>query len=172
MPYTPIDRDAIFASKKDIQEYAEHLAIELNYNYKNLNQIIDDIGAEIDFVNPLSDENDFNGSMLVNKDLKTIKISLSNLTGELRNNFTIAHELGHLYLHARNIDKEIIEFNRYGTGRLEWEANWFAAAFLMPEEKFKRKYYSFNMDNYELSLYFNVSESAVKTRKKDLKLGA
>ena len=73
-----------------------------------------------------------------------------------------------MYLHARNIKKNIIEFNRYGTGRLEWEANWFAAAFLMPAKVFIEKCNEFNSDNYELSLYFNVSESAVKIRKKDL----
>ncbi|MDK2042367.1 ImmA/IrrE family metallo-endopeptidase [Aliarcobacter butzleri] len=166
--YVPTDSDAILASKTDIQNYAENLAIELNYNYKNLNDVIIQVGAEIDFVNPLSDNNSFNGSMLVNKINETINISLSNLTGELRNNFTIAHELGHLYLHARNIKKDIIEFNRYGSGRLEWEANWFAAAFLMPEKIFIEKCNEFNSDNYELSLYFNVSESAIKIRKKDL----
>ena len=166
--YVPNDFDAILASKTNIQNYAENLAIELNYNYQNLNDVINNIGAEINFVNPLSDDNSFNGSMLVNKIDKTINISLSNLTGELRNNFTIAHELGHLYLHAKNIEQDIIEFNRYGSGRLEWEANWFAAAFLMPREKFIEKCDEFNSDNFELSLYFNVSESAIKIRKKDL----
>lgn len=166
--YVPTDSDAILASKNSIQEYAENIALELNYNYQNLNEVVHSIGAEISFVNPLSDDDSFNGSMLVNKNEKEINISLSNLTGELRNNFTIAHELGHLYLHARNIDQETIEFNRYGSGRLEWEANWFAAAFLMPEEEFKNKDKEFKSDNYELSLYFNVSESAIKIRKKDL----
>lgn len=166
--YIPTDSDAILASKIDIQNYAENLAVELNYNYQNLNNVINNIGAEISFVNPLSDDNSFNGSMLVNKIDKIININLSNLTGELRNNFTIAHELGHLYLHAKNIQEDIIEFNRYGSGRLEWEANWFAAAFLMPKKKFIEKCYEFNSDNFELSLYFNVSESAIKIRKKDL----
>lgn len=166
--YTPTDFDAILASKTDIQNYAENLAVELTYNYQNLNDVINNIGAEISFVNPLSDDNSFNGSMLVNKTDKTININLSNLTGELRNNFTIAHELGHLYLHAKNIEQDIIEFNRYGSGRLEWEANWFAAAFLMPKKEFIEKCDEFNSDNFELSLYFNVSESAIKIRKKDL----
>lgn len=165
--YVPTDSDAILASKNDIQKYAENIARELNYNYDNLNIILQNIGANINFVNPL-DDNTFNGSMLVNKINKSINISLSNLTGELRNNFTIAHELGHLYLHARNIQKDVIEFKRYGSSRLEWEANWFAAGFLMPEQKFRDKCIEFNSDNIELSFYFNVSESAIKIRKKDL----
>lgn len=168
--YIPSDSDAILAPKIDIQNYAEIIANQLNYNYQNLSEVVNNIGAEINFVNPLSDDTNFNGSMLVNKVDETINISLSNLTGELRNNFTIAHELGHLYLHAKNIQENIIGFNRYGTGRLEWEANWFAAAFLMPEQEFKDKCYEFNSDNFELSLYFNVSESAIKIRKKDLEI--
>lgn len=168
--YKAQESDATLASKAHIQSYAEEMATKLNYKYDNLDQIISDLNIELDFVNPLEEKDDFNGSIYINKDLEKITIHLSNLTGELRNNFTIAHELGHLYLHSRDIKNKEIIFNRYGSGRLEWEANWFAAAFLMPSKLFKEKNKEFNSDTSDLSLYFNVSESAIKVRKKDLGL--
>jgi Zn-dependent peptidase ImmA (M78 family) len=168
--YKALESDATLASKDNIQSYAEEMAKKLNYKFNNLDEIINNLNIELDFVNPLEEDDDFNGSIYINKETKNINIHLSNLTGELRNNFTIAHELGHLYLHSRDIDKIEIIFNRFGSGRLEWEANWFAAAFLMPAELFKDKYQEYNSDTSDLSLYFNVSESAIKVRKKDLGL--
>lgn len=168
--YKAIESDATFASKSNIQSYAEEMAEKLNYKFNNLDVIINNLNIELDFVNPLENDDDFNGSIYINKETENINIHLSNLTGELRNNFTIAHELGHLYLHSRDIDKTEIIFNRFGSGRLEWEANWFAAAFLMPAALFKEKYEEYNSDTSDLSLYFNVSESAIKVRKKDLGL--
>jgi Zn-dependent peptidase ImmA (M78 family) len=77
-------------------------------------------------------------------------VYLSRHTSSKRDRFTIAHELGHLLLHfqaikkmspnaimraTRNVDK-----NDPDQERAEWEANWFAAAFLMPAEEFKAAY--------------------------------
>lgn len=170
MIYIADDNNASNASKIDIQAYAEELA--KNFGYKPYNTSIESIckkiGADIEFINPLLDENSFNGSMFIDKDKKEVKIILSNLTNDLRNNFTIAHELGHLFLHSQNIKERQISFNRFGSNRLEWEANWFAAAFLMPEKEFKEKNYEVNSSVYDLSLFFNVSESAIKIRKKEL----
>ena len=122
------------------------------------------------FIDPLNEKSDFNGSMIINREDEYLLINLSNLTSKLRNNFTIAHELGHLYLHSPNITKNHMIFNRFGSNRLEWEANWFAAAFLMPKDEFNNKDSEFNGDAYELSSYFNVSESAIKIRKKELEI--
>lgn len=57
-----------------------------------------------------------------------------------RQRFSIAHELGHLFLHMLNKKPEDVTnlvYNRERTGsQTEVEANEFAAALLMPEEKF------------------------------------
>ena len=168
--YTATDEHATFASKTDIQQYAEELSNELEYitRKKTIYDLSKELGAKICFTDPLNDTDDFNGSMTINKDEKEIVITLSNLTTNLRNNFTIAHELGHLFLHATNMEERKISFTRYGSGRLEWEANWFAAAFLMPKKLFKKKCKEFNSNTNELSLHFNVSETAIKVRKQDL----
>lgn len=61
-----------------------------------------------------------------------------------RRNFTIAHELGHLFLHMgfmtdsdkwRNQSEEV--YYRNGNSELEYQANEFAAAFLMPRKDYK-----------------------------------
>lgn len=60
--------------------------------------------------------------------------------------FAIAHELGHLFLHMAHKDKQGNykidgDYNRktQNISILEWEAEEFAAAFLMPEKVFRMK---------------------------------
>ena len=64
--------------------------------------------------------------------LKSKIILLNSTDTKVRQRFTIAHELGHIQLHTKKIDKEIIVSRKTDTGRLEKEANVFAAALLMP----------------------------------------
>jgi hypothetical protein len=102
-------------------------------------------------------------------------IRLSSHTGALRDNFTIAHELGHKLLHWPLVKK-----NNCGSGmkatrrvddrnpdlvRCEWEANWFASAFLMPTAEFKA---AFAAD--DASEKFGVTAAAVLVRAKTLGL--
>lgn len=65
----------------------------------------------------------------------TIYLNEESVTA--RQAFTIAHELGHFYLHTdRKLPGEA-SFARCGSDRQEWEANWFAAELLMPEAEFR-----------------------------------
>lgn len=100
-------------------------------------------------------------------------IRLSAHTGALRDNFTIAHEIGHLLLHWPMVRAEGAECGMRATRRIdnsnedlrrcEWEANWFASAFLMPAKEFKDAY---EVGNAAES--FGVTQSAVKVRAKIL----
>jgi Zn-dependent peptidase ImmA (M78 family) len=82
--------------------------------------------------------------------------------GDRRAQFTLAHEVGHLVLHA-GLDKSV-RFARSSTEHKiyedsEWQADVFAAEFLMPYETAvlcKRA--------DEISEKFEVSQSAAKTR--------
>lgn len=96
---------------------------------------------------------------------------------ESRKNFTVAHELGHLFLHMGYlIDDEMWEnskqmtFYRRGDSELEWQANEFAAAFLMPEKEYREVLDNFSEDGYVLiskvADYFNVSIDAASYRGK------
>lgn len=94
-----------------------------------------------------------------------------------RKNFTIAHELGHLFLHmGYKINEDLwkesdgVVFNRRGNSEVEMQANEFAAAFLMPKSDYKR-IMDKNSDGDTVYIgkvaeYFNVSIDAASYRGK------
>lgn len=103
-------------------------------------------------------------------------ISVNEEQSESRMNFTIAHELGHLFLHMgymidedkwNAIDKQ---YYRKGDNEEEFEANEFAAAFLMPRTDYKDimdRYTEGNIvSTTKIAEYFNVSVSAALNRGK------
>lgn len=72
-------------------------------------------------------------------------IGLSSTDGALRQRFTFAHELGHIYLHksdAVNYDTGLMmmrdDRSTNGTDEKEIEANRFAAELLMPEDEVRK----------------------------------
>lgn len=92
-----------------------------------------------------------------------------------RERFSIAHELGHIILHSGFLNPEEWEtvpegegFYRLGTGRMEYEANDFAAALLMPADIFTDDFFNCTADGYvdieKLASIFDVSIEAAKTR--------
>lgn len=99
-----------------------------------------------------------------------------------RKRFTIAHELGHYFLHLQcDRDTEFVDMHRktgYSTNLpKEKEANQFAAAILMPEGKVRELYTSINnlgvSESYIiewLSERFSVSKPAMKFRLRNLGL--
>lgn len=97
-------------------------------------------------------------------------IRISPNVGNLRNRFTIAHELGHYFLHAE-VGAKAIRVNRDGSDRVEWEANWFAAGFLMPEDRFRADWQD-TAGNVPLMVgIYQVSEPVIEIQKKNLGLG-
>lgn len=66
----------------------------------------------------------------------------SEITEDSRRRFSIAHEMGHYYLHGDDqpafFCTEDMFFNWCNKGKREAEANAFAAEFLMPRELFRR----------------------------------
>ncbi|GIM31527.1 ImmA/IrrE family metallo-endopeptidase [Paraclostridium bifermentans] len=104
-------------------------------------------------------------------------ISVDSSKPENRQRFSLAHELGHLFLHMKRLDEKYWSNNvikdsayfRYGRGIEELEANEFAGAFLMPEEEFLDLYHN-DYGITDIARRFNVSEPAVYTRGKNLNL--
>lgn len=110
------------------------------------------------------------GSLIIYPDRK-FKIQLSATTSPLRDNFTIAHELGHFFLHYdydNPPDEEVI-FARYGSGIYEFQANRFAAAFLMPKEEFIKIRKKYADNPFLIAAYFEVSIAAAETRMEYIK---
>jgi len=129
-------------------------------------------GGEISYIDFLDD--DQTDAIVVEPD-GTFRIRLSSQTGALRDNFTIAHELGHKLLHWPLVKRKHpghgmratrrVEESDQSLVRCEWEANWFASAFLMPAEEFKAAY-----ENGVASDTFGVTSAAVEVRAKTLGL--
>lgn len=169
MPYSAGEKDAIKQSKKSIEVFAETLSKKLNLKDKSIRVLVEELGGTIAMINPFHrNDSKLDGSMIVDKNSNSFEISLSSLTSDVRDNFTIAHELGHLFLHAKGIDEDMIRFNRYGSNRLEWEANWFAASFLMPKDDFKERCKEYHNSTALLALHYDVSQKAVSIRKESL----
>lgn len=99
---------------------------------------------------------------------------MSGLTSSERDRFTIAHELGHYFLHFPLVRKKFPGASMVATRwvdetdtdqrRAEWEANWFAAAFLMPNDLFKADADLSSNDIQYLSLKYGVSMHAAQIR--------
>ncbi|WP_292195860.1 ImmA/IrrE family metallo-endopeptidase [Mesorhizobium sp.] len=95
--------------------------------------------------------------------------SAANFEG--RGRWTAAHELGHLVLHksAVPLDRAPIRYSKMkelpAFASAEWQANAFAAAFLMPEA-LVRDFFEIS----EIMTFFAVSRSAAENRVKNLGL--
>ncbi len=145
-----------------VQNYAESLGEELNVSGgKDVVDAVGSLGGKIHYE---SYSPAISGTIYVHGECD-FDIVLPNHTSPLRDNFTVAHELGHYFLHSRQGEQRIIA-KRVASGRIEWEANWFAAAFVMPEERFIAAVKDFNGNDEAVSFIFGVSTAAVTIRKR------
>lgn len=96
-------------------------------------------------------------------------ILIGPLQSSERARFATAHELGHYVLHS-DYGRIPIIATREGTGRIEWEANWFAAALLMPSRMFTDAWHRSKGDIRYLAVHFDVSYAAAEIRAKSLGL--
>ena len=102
---------------------------------------------------------------------------------ETRQYFTIAHELGHYFLHQSVIKKEkiiidsenssenraLFRLDVYEYTKIETEANNFAASLIMPTDLVKKAWKIFE-NVQECAKVFNVSASAMSIRLEKLNL--
>ena len=108
----------------------------------------------------------------------SFEICVSSKCSLERRNFTVAHEIGHLFLHMGyrtnpelwNSVSDDLVYNRSGQSDEEYQANSFAAAFLMPENTFvevlKRNSNGKTVNMASVANYFGVSVSEAVTRGK------
>ena len=114
------------------------------------------------------DENTMNISGVVDYASKRIFVNLSESLNRQR--FTIAHEIGHIVLHS--IDAAGIVDLRQNidapNDQKEIEANQFAAALLMPRERFMQEWSHTSSTIESLSAMFGASKQAVEIRAKNV----
>lgn len=153
-------------------EFAKALGIKPG---ADLHRLVESLGGEVIYGWQSIDE--VNGGSIVVRSYDDFTIYLSEMTSPKRDRFTIAHELGHLCMHYEPLvldqgDGVIMRATREkrlgdsAHERAEWEANWFAAGFLMPREIFVEK--ASQLTDEQLATYFGVSAAAISVRKKSI----
>lgn len=114
-------------------------------------------------------------SGLIEKRKNSTKIYVNENDAPVRQRFTMAHELGHYFLHLKDtegnfFDNEKSLFrNGGGDPIIEKEANQFAAALLMPEKDVHTEYFMTGSIS-ELAYQFRVSSQAMEIRLKNMGL--
>lgn len=171
----------VVKKKKAIDTLANSIieALELTFPIP-IEEVPDMLGGSLIF-ETFSDEN---LEAMIRKVDNTFEIQISPNKPQLRQRFSIAHEIGHLFLHMgylinNTLWEEVGDYRdsvyyRFGHNSEEYEANEFAAAILMPEQEFKRisreNLSAGQFDIRNIASYFGVSEEAVSTRGKWLGL--
>jgi Zn-dependent peptidase ImmA (M78 family) len=165
-------------SKKAISELAETVSDLTGYRKsKNITESVRKLGGEV-LVRDFWDSGERTGSLTVSG-IRDFCIYVPQHTSLERDRFTIAHELGHYVVHylssitnvaSNNSGSPKMVADRYGSGRVEWEANWFAASFLMPASDFTAVFKKFEGATFRIAEEFFVSEQAAKVRARSLAL--
>jgi Zn-dependent peptidase ImmA (M78 family) len=129
----------------------------------------------IDVKNAVFDDSTMSG-MIAKRDRKAMILVNIN-DSPFRKRFTIAHELGHYFLHLDNGGEFVDNITDLFRGdfeieegdKKEIEANYFAAALLMNEELIRLKWPQYK-DIDSMANLFKVSREAMSIRLKNLRL--
>lgn len=162
--------------KSAISTFAEKLAQKVEFGLgADLEDLVGRLGGKIQYQDFWNLDSSESGSIVVFKE-SNFEITLAAHTSKERDRFTIAHELGHYFLHFRlpqskGVAMGTLRAARYGGDAAEIEANWFAASFLMPEREYKEIFAAMNGSLLEVADKFSVSVSAATVRAKSLNLG-
>ena len=152
-----------------IQELAIEFSKEIGYTIGgDLRQCVINYGGMIKDLTQDSFEESGDGTIIVDGPQK-FTIHLSAYTGEMRNRFTIAHELGHYVLHSQK-GKIPLKAKRFGSSFSETQANRFGAELLMPEDIFRASYFEQNGSISRLASVFGVSLTAIDVRIESLNI--
>ena len=154
----------------EIEAEAEKFARNHDFNPQqhDIRELVSSLGGKIELAQAADSMSQEGGSMYAWKDGRFV-IHLSPFTGVLRDNFTIAHELGHLKLHVseyfnQHPERVDVRVNRFGNDKPELQANRFAAALLMPAEAFTSVGKQTGWNIPALSVRFSVSQPATQYR--------
>lgn len=164
--------------KERVHAFAEQVAARLAFEAGDpIEPLVVRLGGKLQYKNATGSEPP---DSIVVEPTKKFRIFLSSMTSAERDRFTIAHELGHFFLHFPIVSRSSPEAGMKATRwvdendpvqrRAEWEANWFAGAFLMSSSAFLLFFEKFEGDLARLALKFGVSGKAAEVRAKNLGL--
>jgi Zn-dependent peptidase ImmA (M78 family) len=140
---------------------------------------VEEIAKQNDISIAKAPSDKFSG-LLFRKENGPAFIALNSSESPVRQRFTIAHELGHYFLHPNKTSFVDYRDNKKNIlrGPKEVQANQFAAALLMPKRFLEKDVVSFASEGLTeenvalLATRYNVSEDAMKFRLMNLHLGS
>lgn len=157
--------------KSSVEAFASAISEKLNFKAGTpVEHLVHSLNGVLHYGWQSEDERE--GGSIFARDYDDFSICLSEHTSALRDRFTIAHELGHLFLHLQKVKKDDANAAMRATRhikeddqeqrRAEWEANWFAAQLLMPRDKFYRCAKDYGVSH--AADVFGVSKTAAQVR--------
>lgn len=163
-------------TKAAVHKLAESIASQVGWEPGgDIQSVVSKLGGSVEVEDTLLSDPEQTGSLYVDSP-KRFRIIVPSHTSPERDRFTIAHEFGHYVLHylwqrekQPEYPERVVAFRR-GSERIEWEANWFAGAFLMPAGSFRSAFTARNGDLWQIANQFRVSTKAAEVRAKDLGL--
>jgi Zn-dependent peptidase ImmA (M78 family) len=124
------------------------------------------LGAEVYFFQ----DDDLAGKLEASVDDSSAKIEVSWDHPETRQRFTVAHEIGHLILHADRAEPAEggvytrKDYDLDSKNPIEEQANGYAAKLLMPRPKVRGLVQEWGLDLKRLAKAFNVSPTAMRNQ--------
>ncbi len=148
------------------------VSFDIQVPIQNIDELVASLGGSVQ-----TDYSFTDGA--VEKEGESFRILVSPFQEEKRRRFTIAHELGHLFLHMGYLtnaelwaQQDTNIYHRLGSSEKEYQANEFAAAFLMPQKEYLRimneNIIGNKVNTSKIAEYFNVSVEAASNRGKFL----
>lgn len=162
------------STKQYINELAQQVinVYDITIPINDLENVVRSMGGEIE---ERAEFDDFCDGTIMKSNSDGFRIVIPRNQYPQRKTFTIAHELGHLFLHMGfRTNRELWDsqdnriYRRFGTSEQEYQANEFAASLLMPMDRYKKivSEYAVNgtVDMARVANYFNVSIAAATNR--------
>lgn len=150
-----------------IEELAERVRRDLGLTSQNVNVDMNSVLDMLDITVNVDEFHEVEGSITEGENGYEITLSRFYDGSNRRDKFTLAHELGHLFLHFDPKDPKHI-FMRKGETEEEYQANRFAAAFLMPQDIFEETLDRYAVENKvdmsKVAADFGVSVEAARNR--------
>lgn len=165
MSHSAVEAPRSRLSYSAIAMYAEEIAREHGVidtsGYVDVHKLLEKLGGEIVV--------DDRAESLEVRQQGDFTVIIPTHTSRLRDRFTIAHELGHYFLHYRapeqhRVGERASTFTRLGRNVAETQANVFASNLLMPADHFKTVFDRSDHDMAMVARHFGVSVPAARVR--------
>lgn len=167
--FPKVPKKPMINNDQSIEELAYRVRKELGLSDKPINNILrllEEQGFVVSLISNKMDKVDaFSSQTKINGNIYYTVVLEGEEYSYYRQQFSIAHELGHWVLHSEVLDPQSLEKDEYK--EMEDEANEFAACFMLPKEAFSRdvSLEPLNLDYYvHLKKKWQVSIGAMVMR--------